>query len=58
MWCICGVFGFVDGAGEMLLMLLIRILGLPETVPVVAVAISLAKDVDVVVTTGGRRWPW
>ena len=55
MWCSCGVFGFVDGAGEMLLMLLIRILGLPETVPVVAVAISLAKDVDVVVTTGGRR---
>lgn len=60
-WCIDGgVFGRVEveGAGERGFMLRMRILGLPEPQADDAVeAISFAKEEDVVVTTGGRRWP-
>lgn len=57
-WCICGVLGFVEGAGDWLLIQLMSSFGLLEIVPAAAVdAISLANDEDVVVTTGGRRWP-
>jgi hypothetical protein len=45
--------------GETLCIPFIKIFGLEDIVPEVAVeAISLAKEAEVVVTGGGRRWPW
>lgn len=53
-WTVLGVAD-ID---ETLLSPFMSILGLTEIVPAVAVeAISLAKDAEVVVTGGGRRWP-
>lgn len=53
------MLGLVTGAGDWLLIQLISNFGLLEIVPAAAVdAISLAKEDEVVVTTGGRRCPW
>jgi hypothetical protein len=59
MWGIaCSARGVVE-VGETLWIPFIRIFGLDDIVAEVAVeAISLAKEAEVVVTGGGRRWPW